>query len=223
MYHTHTHTHTTVFLVRFFNRQRTPCSSAGLLTGSSRLRLEESAVWMPREGSRGNAEASDEQHVARRARGDGMSSRNGTQPAGRDRCVDLGQSGPRGRRDTAPNKRFGGGEEWRGDGDLQSGERSGDERSSVHGGHEGGARHDEDYRGPSGPTRLPFWPMSTKVERKATGVEFRKLLREINPDLEQRSLRRGAKINEDVEGLSAAEVAESLLRQEGEWLGEQVG
>jgi hypothetical protein len=32
-----------------------------------------------------------------------------------------------------------------------------------------------------------------------------------------------AKINEDVEGLSAAEVAESLLRQEGEWLGEQVG
>jgi hypothetical protein len=34
--------------------------------------------------------------------------------------------------------------------------------------------------------------MSTKVERKATGVEVRKLLREINPDLEQRSLRRGA-------------------------------
>jgi hypothetical protein len=36
------------------------------------------------------------------------------------------------------------------------------------------------------------WPMSTKVDRKATGVEVRKLLREINPDLEQRSLRRGA-------------------------------
>jgi hypothetical protein len=71
---------------------------AGLLTGSSRIRLEESAE-TPKQATSSTLPAVE---------------------TGRSRLAEIvvltwvtPRSGPLGRRDTAPKKRFGGGEEWR--------------------------------------------------------------------------------------------------------------